>query len=143
MMKSPFPIQIELQSLPDPNHKGLNNERAQPFFFLLFLLPLCGMWDLVPGPEIEHGPPALGEQGLSNWTTREVPSLWQDTPEQQQHRLHVHPSPQSFPVRTDSPAVTSGCNCHSFLGKPMFLSQELEKQKAEQFFLWGRCLKCC
>ena len=84
-MKSPFPIQIELQSLPDPNHKGLNNERAQPFpfyFFLLFLLPQCGMWDLVPGPGIEPGPAPLGEQGLSNWTTREVPSLWQDTPGQ-------------------------------------------------------------
>ena len=32
------------------------------------------MWDLVPWPGIEPGPPALGEQSLSHWTTREVPS---------------------------------------------------------------------
>ena len=33
----------------------------------------CGMWDLVPWPGIEPGPPALGAQSLSHWTTREVP----------------------------------------------------------------------
>ena len=33
----------------------------------------CGMWDLVPWPGIEPGPPALGVQSLSHWTTREVP----------------------------------------------------------------------
>ena len=32
----------------------------------------CSMWDLVPWPEIEHGPPALGAWNLSHWTTREV-----------------------------------------------------------------------
>ena len=31
------------------------------------------MWDLVPGPRIEPGPPALGVQSLTHWTTREVP----------------------------------------------------------------------
>ena len=35
----------------------------------------CGMWDLVPRPGIEPGPPALGAQSLSHWTAREVPSL--------------------------------------------------------------------
>ena len=30
----------------------------------------CSMWDLVPWPEIEPGPPALGPQNLSHWTTR-------------------------------------------------------------------------
>ena len=35
----------------------------------------CGMWDLVPRPEIEPRPPALGAQSLSHWTTREVPNL--------------------------------------------------------------------
>ena len=30
-------------------------------------------WDLVPWPGIEPGPPALGAQSLSHWTTREVP----------------------------------------------------------------------
>ena len=33
----------------------------------------CGMWDLVPWPGIETGPPALGVQSPSHWTTREVP----------------------------------------------------------------------
>ena len=31
------------------------------------------MWDLVPRPGIEPGPPALGAQSLSHWTTKEVP----------------------------------------------------------------------
>ena len=33
----------------------------------------CGMWDIVPPPGIESTPLALGAQGLSHWTTREVP----------------------------------------------------------------------
>ena len=33
------------------------------------------MWALVPQPEIEPGPLALGAQSLSSWTTREVPTL--------------------------------------------------------------------
>ena len=33
----------------------------------------CGMWDLVPWPEIQPGPPALGVQSLSRWTIRDVP----------------------------------------------------------------------
>ena len=35
----------------------------------------CSMWDLVPWPGMEPGPPALGAQSLSHWTTREVPSV--------------------------------------------------------------------
>ena len=34
----------------------------------------CGMWDLVPQPDIEPSRPALGVQNLSRWTTREFPS---------------------------------------------------------------------
>ena len=30
----------------------------------------CGIWDLVPWPEIEPGSPALGAWSLSHWTTR-------------------------------------------------------------------------
>ena len=30
------------------------------------------MWNLVPGPEFERGPPTLGGQSLSCWTKREV-----------------------------------------------------------------------
>ena len=33
----------------------------------------CGIWDLTPWPGIEFGPPALGAQSISHWTTREVP----------------------------------------------------------------------
>ena len=36
----------------------------------------CGMWDLVPWPGIESGPPALGMQILSHWNTREVPCVF-------------------------------------------------------------------
>ena len=32
----------------------------------------CSVWDLVPRPGIEHGPPALGAWTLSHWTTSEV-----------------------------------------------------------------------
>ena len=35
--------------------------------------PVCSMWDLVPWPEMEPGPPALGVWSLSHWTTRKVP----------------------------------------------------------------------
>ena len=35
----------------------------------------CGMQDLAPRPGIEPGPPALGAQSSSHWTTREVPEL--------------------------------------------------------------------
>ena len=31
------------------------------------------MWDLVPRPGIEPGPPELGAQSLTHWTTRDVP----------------------------------------------------------------------
>ena len=33
----------------------------------------CDMWNLVPQPRIRLGPPALGVQSLSHWTTSEVP----------------------------------------------------------------------
>ena len=33
------------------------------------------MWDLVPRPGIEPGPPALAAQSLNHWTAREVPNV--------------------------------------------------------------------
>ena len=33
------------------------------------------MGDLVPQPQIEPGPPALGAQSLSQWITKEVPKF--------------------------------------------------------------------
>ena len=32
------------------------------------------MWNLVPWPRIEPGPPTLGTRSLSHWTTRRVPT---------------------------------------------------------------------
>ena len=37
----------------------------------------CSMWDLVPWPGIEPGPPALGALSPSHWTTREVLPFFQ------------------------------------------------------------------
>ena len=37
--------------------------------------PSCSMWDLVPWPGMEPGPPALGVWSLSHGTTWEVPVL--------------------------------------------------------------------
>ena len=37
---------------------------------------ICSMWDLVPLPGIEPGPPTLGVWSLSPWTTGEVPHLY-------------------------------------------------------------------
>ena len=33
-----------------------------------------GMWDTIPPPGTKPRPPALGAQGLSHWSTREVPT---------------------------------------------------------------------
>ena len=53
----------------------------QSFFFFSIQLnnlaapSLSGnMWDLVPGPGIKPGPPALGSCSLNCWTTRGVPN---------------------------------------------------------------------
>ena len=67
---------------------SLLNQRLQFFryFFYLFIwlcwvlvaacrLFSCNIWDLVPWPRIEPGPPALGAQSLSHWTTTEVPII--------------------------------------------------------------------
>ena len=47
--------------------------------FCLFFLSApglnLGLWDLVPWPGIEPGPPALEVQNLSHWTTKEVPRV--------------------------------------------------------------------
>ena len=39
------------------------------------LLVVACMWDLAPRPGIEPGPPALGVQSPTHWTTREVPGI--------------------------------------------------------------------
>ena len=36
----------------------------------------CGMWNLVPWPEIELCPTLLGVWTLNHWTTREVPLIF-------------------------------------------------------------------
>ena len=44
-------------------------------FAVAYRIFSCSMWDLVSWPGIEPETPALGAQGLSHWTTREVPML--------------------------------------------------------------------
>ena len=44
------------------------------YFYLAELGLSCSMWDLVPWPGIEPGPPALGAQRLRPQTTREIPA---------------------------------------------------------------------
>ena len=40
------------------------------------LLVAACIWDLVPQPGVEPGPPALGVQSLTHWITREVPVVF-------------------------------------------------------------------
>ena len=57
---------------------------AEPLIFLVARqtfssgtpAPSQGMWDLLPCPGIERGPPALGAWSLSHWTTWEVPEKY-------------------------------------------------------------------
>ena len=84
--------------------------------FILFILTLfinlpvpglsCGMlafsygiWDLVPWPGIEPGPPALGAQSLDHWTTRlSPPSV--------QFRLVIQSCPTLFdPMDSSTPGL--------------------------------------
>ena len=57
---------IWLWQVLDATYRGL-----QSSFFGMQALS-CGMWDLVPWPESQPRPPALGAWSLSHWTTREV-----------------------------------------------------------------------
>ena len=52
---------------------GLSCSRWAPYLQLAGSLVVACMWDLVPWPWIEHGPPALGVQSLIHCATREVP----------------------------------------------------------------------
>ena len=45
------------------------------FIHLAALGLSCSMWELVPWPGIEPGPPVLEVQILSHWTTREIPKV--------------------------------------------------------------------
>ena len=45
---------------------------AFAYIYLAALDLSWGMWDPVPQPGMEPGPPALGLLSLSHWTTREV-----------------------------------------------------------------------
>ena len=63
-------------------HKFFLNYLFVYYLFLahaVSLVAACGilvaacMWDLAPQPETEPGPPALGAQSPTHWTTREVP----------------------------------------------------------------------
>ena len=78
--------------------------REHNHFFFSF--PRCGMWD-------------VGSSSLTrNWTR--APCTGRAKSAAAQAAGPPQP-PIQFPARTDSPAVTSGYNCHGFLCKPMFL----------------------
>ena len=57
---------------------GKSYHVSRGFFFFLFNCDMQtfsrSMWNLVPWPGMEPGPPVLGARSLSHWTTREVPS---------------------------------------------------------------------
>ena len=83
-----------------------------PYLFLLIFifiylaaLGLSGsVWALVSWPEIEPGPPALGAQSLSHWTTKEVPmalSLSYQITHSTWYKKH------HFPLVFISPCVTT------------------------------------
>ena len=63
-----------------------------------------GMWDLIPRPGMEPGPPVLGAWSLSHWTTREVLRILLLAFSGFQRLLHslAHdPSPSSQPTRAN------------------------------------------
>ena len=64
-------------SPPGSSVHGISQARILEWvaiFFLSFMQILsCSMWDLVPRPGMEPRPPALGEQRVSPWITREAP----------------------------------------------------------------------
>ena len=79
-------------------------QESTTIFFFSF--PRCGMWD-------------VGSSSLTrNWTR--APCTGRAKSAAAQAAGPPQP-PIQFPARTDSPAVTSGYNCHGFLCKPMFL----------------------
>ena len=60
------------------NRAGITGNSGFLLKIVIYLVMLglgCSMWDLAPRPGIEPGPPALGAQSSSHWTTREVPEL--------------------------------------------------------------------
>ena len=79
-------------SLPGSSAHGIFQARVlewvtSAFFIQMSLLTLekiliyltslglsCGMWDLVPWPRIDSGPPTLGVWSLTLWTTQGRPS---------------------------------------------------------------------
>lgn len=44
-------------------------------FIVAYGIFSCSLWDLVPWPGIERGPPVLGMKSLSHWTARGPASL--------------------------------------------------------------------
>ena len=60
----------------------------------------CGMWNLVPWPGIEPGPPALGVRSLSHWT-REVLTSTSVQP----HMVEKNNSKKSFKAPSLIPLV--------------------------------------
>ena len=86
----------------------------------------CSMWDLVPWPQIEPGPPALGARWLSHWTTREVPDckVLYSMPHSKTIRLLV------YLLNVLSHSVISDClRCHGLVACQFPLSMGFSKQE--------------
>ena len=111
----------------------LNDEKEEQhfFLFLIFLyLPgsglSCCMWNLVPRPEIEPGPPALGVQSPGHWTSREVPQLF-------------------FMQRSDKRVQTvkaAGAKALAFFISPHHLPFSLSLPEGFENWTWV-CLRIC
>ena len=107
--------------LPDPEIEPLSQTSptlAGRFFTTssTFIQTLnCSIWDLVPWPGIEPGPPALRMKNLSHWTTREVPDEWQShsvvSASLQPHGLEL----SKLLCPRISPGKNPGVGSHSFL----------------------------
>ena len=75
-----LPLPPDPGDLPSPEIKPRSPTLQQTLFFFNYYFYLaelrlsCSMWDLVPWPGIEPGPPALGAQRLRPQTTREIPA---------------------------------------------------------------------
>jgi len=103
-------------------------------FWHLFIWFCCDVhtltwviWNLFPWAGMEPGSPVLGAQGLSPWTTREVPdsSIIISSIQLLSHvRLLATPWTEAYraPPPWDFPRTSTGLGCHSPIGGIIYLS---------------------
>ena len=64
---------FHMYEVPEMGILFLNRFKKKLLIYLAVLVLSCGMRDLLLPPRVEPGPPALGAQSLSHWTTKEIP----------------------------------------------------------------------